>query len=207
MRLYKLTDENYETKNHTKWEIGKTNSLPECENPELCSKEVFYAYKHLNLGILLNPIHVSYSPFKVFLCEGKIEVEVWDKIGTFELTPIEEIEIPSWYKNEGVRKKVQIQFAVLCTEKTFPFYEKIIPGDSIRMEKAIEVAKNYLKNPINENVKVAYDDSYAAYDAANAADRAIGIVNWINRAAKRTEIDLCELADQAVEMTLNLNEG
>ncbi len=154
MNLYKLTDENYKTFNNTKWEIGKTNSLPFCKNPPLCSYNVFHAYKNLNLGLLLNPIHANFKNFKILLCEGEIKVEEWGKIGTFKLTPIKEIEIPSWYQNEETRRKVQLQFAILYVEKSLPIFEKEFPEDA-RPRKAIDAAKNYLKNPTKKNAKVA----------------------------------------------------
>ena len=226
MKLYKLTDENYETQNDTKWEIGKTNSLPRCEKPEL-SENVFHAYKNLNLGLLLNPIHARFKKLKILLCEGEINAEDWDEVGAFELTPIEEVEIPGWYQNRETRKKVLTQFAILCAEKVLHVFEERLPED-IRPRNAIKAAKKYLKNPTDENAEAAIIAANAAADAAridkgvihaaaHAADSAacLAVCNdgsessalvaayaakYIASIEDKVIIDCNEIADRAVQM-------
>ena len=176
MKLYKLSDEVYKTRGNTEWVLGKTNSLPECKNPKLCSKDVFHAYRSLNIGLLLNPRHADFKSLKAYLCEGRITIEDWDQVGSFKLTPVENIDIPSWYLNKKLRKRVQIQFALLCAEKVFPIFEnEFYDGDLFK--NTIDATKKYLKNPTTANAFAAGNlatalcsiDHATAYYAAHAA--------------------------------------
>ena len=56
MKLYKLTDQNGNTNGNTHWEEGMTLSLPPCDNPQLCSSDVFHAYRNINLAFQAQPV-------------------------------------------------------------------------------------------------------------------------------------------------------
>jgi len=63
----------------------------------------------------------------------------------------------------------KIQYAIFAAESVIKIFEKKYPNDD-RPRKAIEAAKEYLKNPSTENKKAAaYAAAYAAYAAAYAA--------------------------------------
>jgi len=164
MELYKLTNKNGCTQGNTQWGIGVTHELKATEKPRLCTKDVLHAYKNINLALLLNPNHANISNPKIWEAEGKIVVEDYGKVGCFKLTTTKELSCPDWYIDDKKRRRVQVQFAVLCAESVLHIYENQYPDDN-RPRKAIEAAQNYLKKPSNAAAKAAN----AAYEAANAA--------------------------------------
>lgn len=191
MELYKLTNKNGCTQGNTQWGIGVTHELKATEKPRLRTKDVLHAYKNINLALLLNPNHANISNPKIWEAEGKIVVEDYGKVGCFKLTTTKELSCPDWYIDDKKRRRVQVQFAVLCAESVLHIYENQYPDDN-RPRKAIEAAQNYLKKPSNAAAKAA---AYAAYEAAYAAAYAAKAAN--------VEIDFCALADQAVKMEDN----
>lgn len=162
MKLYKLVDQEYKTQNNTIWEIGKTNAVVKTENPQLCSAYVLHAYKDYSLGLAMNPNHANINNPRILEVEGVICVQDWDKVGSFELKVIREIQPPKWYTDKEIRKKVLVQFAIYCAEEALPIWEAKYPQDT-RPRKAIEAAKRCL----------AENFSIDSCDAAIAA--AVGI--------------------------------
>jgi len=168
MELYKLTNKNGCTQGNTQWGIGVTHELKATEKPRLCTKDVLHAYKNINLALLLNPNHANISNPKIWEAEGKIVVEDYGKVGCFKLTTTKELSCPDWYIDDKKRRRVQVQFAVLCAESVLHIYENQYPDDN-RPRKAIEAAQNYLKKPSNAAAKAANAAAYAAYAACVAA--------------------------------------
>src|SRR5574343_2002173 len=119
MKLYKLTDANDMTRasysNATVWGENRTNTVKK-PHAELCTDGVIHAYKNLNLGLLLNPIHANITNFHIWECNGNIEVEDFGKVGCFSLTTNKKINIPDWYEYRETRKKVIVELAILCEE-------------------------------------------------------------------------------------------
>ena len=144
--LYKLTDQKGNTQNNTHWEIGATQTMHHTENPKLCSPDVLHAYTNISLGLLINPIQADINNPRIFKCKGNVVVSDWGKVGVFELTPTQEINLPIWYTNPDLRKQVSVWFAILCAESVLSIFENYDSSDS-RPREAIEAAKNYLKNP------------------------------------------------------------
>jgi hypothetical protein len=167
MKLFKLTEQDGTTFNKSMfWEVGKTNSVLKCENPKLCTKDVIHAYTNKNLALLLNPNHVNINNPLLFEAEGNIVIRDYSKCGVFSLKIIKKINYPNWYIEK--QKEVQILFAILCAESVLKYFENKYPNDN-RPRKAIEAAKNYLKDPSAANKKVAYAAAYAAAAADAAA--------------------------------------
>ena len=233
MELYKLTNKNGCTQGNTQWGIGVTHELKATEKPRLCTKDVLHAYKNINLALLLNPNHANISNPKIWEAEGEIVVGDYGKVGCFKLTTTKELSCPDWYIDDKKRRRVQVQFAVLCAESVLHIYENQYPDDN-RPRKAIEAAQNYLKKPSNAAANAAAYAAYAAYAAGNAAAyaayaagnaaayaakaayeayeayaagnaAAYAAGNAAAYAAKaaNVEIDFCALADQAVKMEDN----
>ena len=200
MELYKLTNKNGCTQGNTQWGIGVTHELKATEKPRLCTKDVLHAYKNINLALLLNPNHANISNPKIWEAEGEIVVEDYGKVGCFKLTTTKELSCPDWYIDDKKRRRVQVQFAVLCAESVLHIYENQYPDDN-RPRKAIEAAQNYLKKPSNAAAYAAYEAAKAAY-AAIAAYEAANAAAYAAKAAS-VEIDFCALADQAVKMEDN----
>ena len=181
MILYKLTDSKRETYGNFKWELGKKHEKPIITSPQLCSKEVFHAYRNLNLALILNPIHADIRSPLLFKAEGEIITEDWGKVGCKSLTLTEQLELPEWYVDKKLQLKVLCQFAILCAEAVLEYFEFKFPNDD-RPRKAIEAAKAYIKNP-NVAANAVYEASSAAADAADAADVAANAAHVAANAA------------------------
>ena len=82
-------------------------------------------------------------------------------------------------------KEVYIKTAIYCAELVLPLFEKKYPKDA-RPRKAIQVAKNWLKNPNNKTAAAAYAAANAAYAAAYAAYAAANAANAANAAYAAT---------------------
>ena len=67
-------------------------------------------------------------------------------------------------------------YAIFAAEQVIGFFEKKYPEDK-RPRKAIEAAKDYLKDPSDKNKAAAYAAAYAAADAAKK-DVQVNILNY-----------------------------
>jgi hypothetical protein len=217
-KLYKLTDQNWETYGGYKWAIGKTFSVKKCKTPSLCSNDVLHAYKNPNLALFLNPIHANVKNPVLFECIGDVIVEDWGKAGVFELKINKILPLPQ------ITTEQRIQFAIYCAREVLPIFEKQHPGDNAP-RLAIESAEAYLRNPCEETAgaadaaaraadAAAYAAAradYAAYAAARAAayaaaDAAADAVAYAARAATYAadyadgagSVDFSKLADKAI---------
>ena len=87
----------------------------------------------------------------------------------------------NWLVTRLMHKKQNVQYAIFAAESVIDIYKKKYSKDN-RPQKAIQAAKNYLKNPYKKTknasaTDAAYADyaasaTYAAYAAAYAADDA-----------------------------------
>jgi hypothetical protein len=77
----------------------------------------------------------------------------------------------NWLIVRFMTHEQKVQYAIFAAEQVIDIYEKKYPDDD-RPRKAIEAAKNYLKDKSLENKNAAYaaayDAAYAAYAAADA---------------------------------------
>ena len=167
MKLYKLTDQNGNTRGGTHWDAKVTHSLPHCGNPSLCSGDVLHAYTNPNLALLINPIGANIINPILWEAEGEPCTSDWGKVGCFTLTTTKKLRLPTWTKNNKAQK-VQIAFAILCAKSVLQLYEDWYPQDD-RVRKAIEAAQEYLKNPSNAA-------AYARIDFGVLADEAVRMV-------------------------------
>ncbi len=202
MKLYKFTEQDATTyEKSTLWGEGVTHKKEKKDNPNLCSSDVIHAYKNLNLGLLLNPIHADIQKPRIWEAKGVVVAKDFGKVGCFSLTTVKEIDTPEWVKSDKVLF-VRIQFAILCAEAVLHHFEDKYPTDK-RPREAIEDAKAYLKDPTARAAAAAdayAADAYAAaaYAAADAADAAARAAD----AAARAALDFGKLADLAVKMIM-----
>jgi hypothetical protein len=175
MKLYKLTRPYGQTRDNTQWSEGHTE-IKEGPDYRLCSKTVVHAYRSLNLGLLLNPVHASIRDPLPWECEGTVEVEDYGKVGCSSLTTVKKIPLPDWYTDPHMRRKVQIRFAILCAESVLPLWDRYHPDE--RPAKAISAAKMLEataalvaegKADWNTWRKTRSDADQAARDSANAS--------------------------------------
>ena len=111
MITYKLTNKDRITRNGTLWEIGKANTTD--GRGGLCGPGWLHCYEHPLLAVLHDPIHGAFGESaRMFRCEagGKILKDGQMKMGCAELTPIEEIPLPS------VTTIQRISYAIHCAQ-------------------------------------------------------------------------------------------
>jgi hypothetical protein len=104
MLVYKLTDEQGQTRNATQWGPGVTHKAH--GSGRLCSRGWLHFYLSPELAVFLNPIHGEFDPATMRLWEananGRALYDHQLKGGCTRLTTIREIAVPP-VTPEGVR--------------------------------------------------------------------------------------------------------
>lgn len=155
------------------WEIGKWRKE---ENIDICNKG-FHAS--------VNPAHaLSYVPGEIIAlvevrgeCITQSDKQCWSEMRIKK----------AWHW----KKEDSVDFAIFAAEKVIDIFEKEYPNDD-RPRKAIEAAKEYLKNPTKKNMNAAADAAYAAAYAARAAAYAASAVRAADNASAAIWKSLCE---------------
>ena len=107
-KLYKLTDENWETHGHTKWGPGVTHG-PTSGEGSLCGPGWLHAYTSPELALLLNPIHANFRNPVLWEAEGEIEKsDSGLMVGVRTLTTIRILDQPE------ITIEHLVRFAILC---------------------------------------------------------------------------------------------
>lgn len=172
-RLYKLTDENCQTYDGMTWEIGKINQAIGPGN-ELCTSDVLHAYSDPLVAIFLNPIHANFKNPRLFLAEGDVVADDRLKVGCKSMVTIAELDVPR------PTIETRVTFGILCAMEV------------CHDKKWCKWAENWL----NGSYRTAFAYTYADADAATYAAAAAAA----NAAAKKINIDLARLADQAFRL-------
>ena len=162
MKAYKLTDENFLTKNNTKWGEGVTHKIEDLTIGPLCSSSWIHFYTDPLIAVLMNPAHANFS--NPILWESEASEPFLHeslKSGCKSLTTLKQIELPS------ITLINKVAFGILCTKKV------VI---DIKWNKW---ADNWLNN-INRSYAAA---SYAATTYSIAAyDKPIDFIKLANQA-------------------------
>lgn len=109
-KLYKLTDQDGQTRNHTQWGENVTHSGT--GKAELCTDGVIHAYEDQNIGLFMNPIQAGFKNPRLWECSGEVAVRDHQlKCGCFTLTTIRELEIPP------ISTDQRVAFAIWCALK------------------------------------------------------------------------------------------
>ena len=110
MKLYKLTDENHETHNNTKWGEGVEHTA-DGKGP-LCSKHWVHAYEDARIASLLNPIHCNFKNPVLWEAEGEVgEKDNCLKLGCTRLKTIKIIPLPE------ITTEQRVLFAIYCAKQ------------------------------------------------------------------------------------------
>lgn len=189
--VYKLTEENHETYNQTKWGPGVTHTAS--GEGALCGPGWLHAYTSPRLAVLFNLIHAAFPNPVLWEAEAD-EIGINDhgiKIGVRRLTTIQIIPAPIYTTTQ------RIAFGILCARevcndpKFLDWSAKWLSGED-RSANAAACAAAYAADRVAYSA--AYSAAYAAYAAACVADAAC-----FARAVK--PIDLDALAIRALEIT------
>lgn len=158
MKLYKLTDENFETYGHTKW--GENVTHEGTGNGSLCGPGWIHAYTSPELAVLLNPMHANFKNPVLWEAEGNIDLNDQGlKVGSKKLTTIKIIPVPE------ITITQKIAFGILCALEVY------------QEDNFVTWAKNWLtgadRSSKNANAYAAAYDAVrgaASNAAANAAN-------------------------------------
>ena len=164
---YKLTDDDYATKNNTSWGKNITHKLPEKKKYTLCSGDVIHAYPSAELAVLMDVIHGGYLPYGILWeCIGEEVVADGTKIGCRVLTTLRQITVPSCTLSQ------RIAFGILCAQYVYKdpdwnaWAKKWLSGEDRSKKSARAVSYTSFFTPFDACLTYA---DLAAQAAATAA--------------------------------------
>ena len=177
MKMYKLVDKKWETRNNTKWSIGQTNKVTG-EGKKLCSPDLLHCYKSPVQAVLFNPIHASIrNPILLEIECSEILADDGLKYGCKEQTPLKELALPK------VTLEQKVAFAIygaleVYSEETFVVWANnwlsgedrslTAAGKAARATTATEAAASARSEEAQSAVRAAYCSAAAATEAARA---------------------------------------
>ena len=167
MKAYKLTDENMETMDGTKWGEGVTHKAIG-EDKCLCSDGWIHFYTDLLIGIFMNPIHANFENLIAWECETRSEeLHAPLKSGCKQLTTVKQVPLPR------VTTTQRVAFSILCALE--------ICKDA----NFVKWAHNWLSNidRTNESATTIYGAIYFIDAAAYATNAANYATNYATNAA------------------------
>ena len=91
MIVYKLTDENLQTRNGFQYELG-VEARATGDGTRLCSDGVLHVYESLEQAALMSPLHMVARYTVALQCEGEPVSRDWGKFGCKSLTPIRVVD-------------------------------------------------------------------------------------------------------------------
>ena len=112
MICYKLTDQNYQTKNNTQWGIDVTHTLPQKSNPVMCSEDVLHYYRSWELALMINPEHANIQNPVLWEAESDNDaISDWGKSACFTLTTKRIIRVNL---SDKQYTNIRVRFAIYC---------------------------------------------------------------------------------------------
>ena len=158
MKLYKLTDEKYQTghkRQLTQWGENVTHTAVGSSN-SLCNSRWIHAYKDPYQALLMMPMHGINSSV-MWDCDGDVGLDKPDKCGCTRLTTLHVIDQPT------ITTDMRVEFARLMTLEIYDLWSKYDKG---------KIVFKWLNG--DRSINAAYaayaaDAAYAAADAAYAA--------------------------------------
>jgi hypothetical protein len=168
--LYKLTDENGQTKNQTQWGENVTHVAAGLGHA-LCSNAVIHAYEHPLIALFMNPIHAAFSKPQLWEARGEISVKDGQlKCGCKQLTTIKQLPI------REITTVQRIAFGILATTKVYKnkqwrlWADNWISGkDRSRASAASAADDAFFAADAAADAAASAADDASAFSAADAA--------------------------------------
>ena len=198
--VYKLTDGDSETRNHTQWGNNISHTA-KGDGTKLCSDGFIHYYTHPLLAVLISPIHISFICQKLWEAEASGEIINEPlKSGCKTLKTIKEIPLP---EISGVQI---IAFGILCAKEVYKneawnlWADKWLSGEDRSKESASAAAVASTKRFARYD---CLSDSAAYYATQSVTDSiyfaAINTAKAVADAADADEsINLIALAKKAM---------
>lgn len=186
MKLYKLTDQNHQTRNNTQW--GENIEYVASGEGKICGPGFIHAYIDSLLAVLLNPIHANIKDPVLWEAEGDIVKEDYGlKVGCTRLKTIKIIFLPE------ITLEQRIKFSILCAlevykeEKFVAWANKWLSGEDRSSTTAVGVIPfivyshdEALTSPVrayysaySATYSVSNYSSYSSYSSAQSVANAI----------------------------------
>jgi hypothetical protein len=185
MKYVKLTDEQGETRNHTKWGPGVVHRTS--GQGGLCGEGWLHCYgsdtesRAALLAVLLSSLHCNFRPSRGWRveCRGEIKSDNGLKFGTTEMECLEEIVLPN------VTTTQRVAFAILCASKGY------------KDPKFQAWGQEWLSGR-DRSAAAARSAAEAAWGAAESARSEVEAGAWAAEAAWGTVEAAARAADEAV---------
>ncbi len=168
--LYKLTDEQGNTRNNTHWDVGTKHEVRRdlriCTHP-LCTSSYIHAYENPLVAVLMNPIHANFKAPILWRAVGWVSRREGElKCGCFSLRIIEKLPLPEISVAQRIRIGIYSALSV-CSEPDFVLWAKNwLAGTDRTVSAAAATASAYVANAPAAH---AAADAAAASAAASAA--------------------------------------
>jgi hypothetical protein len=177
MKLYKLTDQNCETMNHTKWGEGVTHTAGGAG--DLCGPGWLHAYEDPILAVLLNPVHANIADPILWEAEGSGDVRRDGrlKIGVTSLTTVRRIDLPTVTTDQRVEFAIRCALEV-CTDPQWRAWAMCWLDGTDRSAEAARAARAAAEAAAWAAVWAARESAWLAVEAAAWA------AAWAARAAE-----------------------
>jgi hypothetical protein len=201
MKVYKLTDQNMQTRGGFQWTIDIERDAPGVG--PLCSSGWLHCYSDPLLAVFLNPAHASINNPRLFEAEasGVSKDDAGLKLGVQKLTLRREMPLPS------VTLEQRVRFAVLCALSVceVPHFvnwaEKWLSGEDRSAESARAASASAWA--VAESAAVAASAAAAAKWAAEetwaaVAAAAVASAKWAAARTVGKPLDLIAMAKKAV---------
>ena len=183
-KLYKLTDQNGQTRGGMQWGPGITHEATGDPSQDLCTDAWIHAYEHPLLAVLLNPIHGNFKNPRLFEGDNEIGKRKSQLLcGCRSFTTAREIPVPA------VTTAQKVRFGILCAKQVYKhpkwnqWADAWLDG-SDRSEKSAQVACAAAR-------AAQADEVYAAWEAraADAAQVAAYAAVWAAADAVQAEYE------------------
>ena len=201
MKLYKLTDENSQTRNKMQWGDGIERTAP--GGGPLCTDRWLHAYTDPLIAVLMAPVY-GYTDGVLWEAEGDVGLDDGTKVGCTRLKTVRQMALPV------VTAEQRIRFGILCALEVYhgevfvSWAAKWLSGEERMSCTSI---LTYVLSAI-ESDEIQWEGTWAAKWAVQAAYEQGGYMwDGVARAARQAasaaladdaEINFVELAHRAL---------
>ena len=202
--LYKLTDEQGNTRNNTHWDVGTKHEVPRdlriCTHP-LCTSSYIHAYENPLVAVLMNPAHAKFKAPILWRAVGWVSRrEGESKCGCFSLRIIEKLPLPEISVAQRIRIGIYSALSI-CSEPDFVLWAKNwLAGTDRTVSAAATAANAYVANASAASAVANAAAASAAYTSAVAsATAASAVASAASYAAYTSNLNLIKIIKRAMK--------
>lgn len=183
MRLYKLTNDEDQTRGGMQWGENVTHRV-RCAGAKLCTREVIHAYEHPLLAAILSPVHVSFKHPQLWEAKGVVVARDGQlKVGVKRLTTLHKIPLPEITNEQRVQLAIIIALKVARASGFTTWAKSWLNGDD-KSESAASATWYAASSRVKDLLDSEGGEKGRDYWAAEAAEYAAGAAVWLSRPPK-----------------------